>query len=32
MQAVKVYNLRNVDELVFLDVTATAKGRGPDSS
>jgi cyclase len=30
MQAVKVYNLRNVDELVFLDVTATAEGRGPD--
>jgi len=30
MQAVKVYNLRNVDELVFLDVTATSEGRGPD--
>lgn len=30
MQAVKVYNLRNVDELVFLDVVATAEGRGPD--
>ena len=30
MQAIKVYNLRNVDELVFLDVTATAEGRGPD--
>jgi cyclase len=30
MQAVKVYNLRNVDELVFLDVTATTEGRGPD--
>jgi cyclase len=30
MQAVKVYNLRDVDELVFLDVTATAEGRGPD--
>jgi cyclase len=30
MQAVKVYNLRNVDELVFLDVTATIEGRGPD--
>ena len=30
MQAVKVYNLRNVDELAFLDVTATAEGRGPD--
>ena len=30
MQAVKVYNLRNVDELVFLDVTATVEQRGPD--
>jgi cyclase len=30
MQAVKVYNLRNVDELVFLDVSATAEERGPD--
>src|SRR5450432_1753436 len=30
MQAVKVYNLRNVDELVFLDVSATNEGRGPD--
>jgi imidazole glycerol-phosphate synthase subunit HisF len=30
MQAVKVYNLRNVDELAFLDVTATAEGRGPN--
>jgi imidazole glycerol-phosphate synthase subunit HisF len=30
MQAIKVYNLRNVDELVFLDVTATAEQRGPD--
>lgn len=30
MQAVKVYNLRNVDELVFLDVRATIEGRGPD--
>jgi cyclase len=30
MQAVKVYNLRNVDELVFLDVTASNEGRGPD--
>ena len=30
MQAIKVYNLRNVDELVFLDVTATSEGRGPD--
>lgn len=30
VQAVKVYNLRNVDELVFLDVTATQQGREPD--
>jgi len=30
MQAIKVYNLRNVDELVFLDVTATLQGREPD--
>jgi len=30
MQAIKVYNLRNVDELVFLDVSATAEQRGPD--
>jgi cyclase len=30
MQAIKVYNLRNVDELAFLDVSATAEGRGPD--
>lgn len=30
MQAIKVYNLRGVDELVFLDVTATLQGRSPD--
>ncbi len=30
MQAVKVYNLREVDELVFLDVAATPAGRSPD--
>ena len=30
MQAVKVYNMRQVDELVFLDITATADGRDPD--
>lgn len=30
MQAIKVYNLREVDELVFLDITATAYGRSPD--
>lgn len=30
MQAIKVYNLRGVDELVFLDVTATLQDRRPD--
>lgn len=30
MQAVKVYNMREVDELVFLDIRATADGRRPD--
>lgn len=30
MQAVKVYNMREVDELVFLDVLATLDGRPPD--
>jgi len=30
IQAVKVYNMREVDELVLLDVTATAQGREPD--
>src|SRR5438132_6728107 len=30
MQAVKVYNMREVDELVFLDITATVEGRRPD--
>lgn len=30
MQAIKVYNLREVDELVFLDITATPEGRTPD--
>jgi len=30
MQAVKVYNLRGVDELVFLDITATNDARDPD--
>ncbi len=30
MQAVKVYNLREVDELIFLDITATIDGRQPD--
>lgn len=30
MQAIKVYNMRGVDELVFVDITATREGRGPD--
>ncbi len=30
MQSVKVYNMREVDELVFLDITATLEGREPD--
>lgn len=30
MQAVKVYNMREVDELVFLDITATKDRRSPD--
>jgi cyclase len=30
IQAVKVYNLREVDELFFLDITATLLGRSPD--
>lgn len=30
MQAIKVYNLREVDELIFLDITATQEGRPPD--
>ena len=30
MQAIKVYNMREVDELVFLDITATKEGRSPD--
>lgn len=30
MQAVKVYNMREVDELVFLDISATAENRAPD--
>ena len=32
MQAVKVYNMREVDELVFLDITATRDDRPPDFS
>ena len=30
MQAVQVYNLRNVDELCFFDIDATGEGRGPN--
>lgn len=30
MQAVKVYNMREVDELVFLDISATQENRPPD--
>jgi cyclase len=30
MQAIKVYNFREVDELVFLDIAATRAGREPD--
>lgn len=30
MQAIKVYNMREVDELVFLDISATRDGRSPD--
>jgi imidazole glycerol-phosphate synthase subunit HisF len=30
LQAIKVYNRREVDELVFLDVSASLQGRPPD--
>lgn len=30
MQAIKVYNMREVDELIFLDITATRDKRPPD--
>jgi len=30
LQFVRVYNVREVDELVFLDITATNEKRGPD--
>ncbi|MAE81183.1 MAG: imidazole glycerol phosphate synthase subunit HisF [Flammeovirgaceae bacterium] len=30
MQSIKVFNLREVDELIFVDITATAQGRRPD--
>ena len=32
LQAVKVYNLREVDELIFLDISATLEERSPDFS
>ena len=30
MQAIKVYNMREVDELIFLDINATNNGKSPD--
>ncbi|MEH0760253.1 imidazole glycerol phosphate synthase subunit HisF [Vibrio sp. 16] len=30
IQTVKIYNMRNVDELVFFDIKATQEGRDPD--
>lgn len=30
LQSVKVYSMRGVDELIFLDISATAEGRRPD--
>lgn len=30
MQAIKVYNMREVDELLLLDISATQEGRSPD--
>ncbi|MBI5093133.1 MAG: imidazole glycerol phosphate synthase subunit HisF [Candidatus Hydrogenedentes bacterium] len=30
MQAVKVYNMREVDEIIFVDITATPEGHPPD--
>lgn len=30
LQAIKIYNMREVDELVFLDITATRDRREPD--
>jgi imidazole glycerol-phosphate synthase subunit HisF len=30
LPAIKVYNIRQVDELVFLDIAATPQGRQPD--
>lgn len=31
LQTIKVYNMREVDELVFLDISASLAGRGPDT-
>lgn len=30
MQSIKVYNMREVDELIFVDITASLEGRAPD--
>lgn len=30
VQSIKVYNLREVDELIFLDITANTEGRPPE--
>ena len=30
MQAARVHQMRGVDELIILDVTATERGEGPD--
>ena len=30
LQAIRVYSMREVDELIFLDITATSQQRGPD--
>lgn len=30
MQAIKVYNMREVDELIFVDITASQENRRPD--
>lgn len=30
MQSIKVYNMRNVDELIIVDINATNEGREPD--
>ena len=32
MQAMKIHAMREVDELMLLDISATAEGRGPDLS